>query len=86
MSLSDQLKTESTKSITKLCKIGLLLLELSEEDKKSLNDAFETPRHLSNGLTNVQIHKILVSEGYPLGLSAVDRHRNKNCGCYRTAK
>lgn len=86
MSLSENLRTESSKSITKLCKIGLLLIELSEEDRQSLNQAFETPRHLSHGLTNVQIHKILVSEGYPLGLSAVDRHRNQTCGCYRTTK
>ncbi len=86
MSLSDQIKAESTKIIAKRCKIGLLLLDLSEEDRDSLIQAFDKPPHSSGGLSNVQIHKILLSEGFELGLSTVDRHRNHDCGCYMATR
>jgi len=82
MSLSDQIKSELNKVSNRLCKIGRLLPELSKEDRESLVDALEKSPHSSGGLSNVQIHKILLSEGYDIGLSTVDRHRNKTCGCY----
>jgi hypothetical protein len=86
VSLSDQIKTESNKLISKRCKIGLLLSDLSEEDKESLVQAFDKPPHLAGGLSNVQIHRILISEGFEVALSTVDRHRNKYCGCYMATR
>ena len=86
MSLSDQIKTESNKVINKRCKIGLLLLDLSEEDRDSLVEAFDKTPHSAGGLTNVQIHKILISEGFEVALSTVDRHRNKYCGCFMATR
>lgn len=86
MSLSDQIKAESTKVITKRCKIGVILLDLTQEDRDSLIQAFDKPAHSLGGLSNTKIHKILISEGFEIALSTVDRHRNKDCGCFMAAR
>jgi hypothetical protein len=88
MSLSDKLSSAKTSSVTKLCKIGnlLVLSDLSEKDKQNLKEVLETQPSNSSFISNSALGRILREEGYDISNSAVDRHRRGDCPCNRVGK
>lgn len=63
------------------CGVGRLIASVSEEDRKALEIVFASPSS-SGGITNVQIHKILMEEGHEVAFGSVRMHRSKRCRCY----
>lgn len=63
------------------CGVGKIIQSVGEEDRKALEFVFESPSS-SGGITNVQIHKILLEEGHVVAFASVRMHRAKRCRCY----
>lgn len=63
------------------CGVKKIIDSVGEEDKKALEFVFAAPSS-SGGITNVQIHKILVDEGHDIAFASVRMHRAKRCRCY----
>jgi hypothetical protein len=85
MSISDKLKNASKSSQTTLCKLGILLQSssISLEDRDYLKSVLDVEDTDPNRIPNTQIGRILREEGYDMSNSAVDRHRRKECPCFR---
>jgi|688.fasta_scaffold73113_3 hypothetical protein len=88
MSLSDKLKNASKSSQTALCKLGIVLQSTSVpvEDRNYLKSVLEVEESTPDRIPNSQIGRILREEGYDISNSAVDRHRRKDCSCFRWGK
>lgn len=84
MSLSDKLSKVSEKP-NSLCKLGALLNgnALPEKDRKYLNDVLSVSDGDPRRISNVDIARVLREEGFNISDSSVDRHRRKDCGCFR---
>lgn len=86
MSLAQRL-AEATNSNghTPLCKIGTILNDekIPKDDRDSLKEILDTPESHPNRLNNSTIAKVLREEHFDVSNSAVDRHRRKDCPCYR---
>lgn len=63
------------------CGVGKIIDSVGEDDKKALEFVFESPSS-AGGITNVQIHKILMEEGHVIAFASVRMHRAKRCRCY----
>jgi hypothetical protein len=63
------------------CGVKKIMESVSPDDKKALEIVFESPVS-SGGITNVQIHKILVEEGHAIAFASIRMHRAKRCRCY----
>lgn len=63
------------------CGIGKIIENAAEEDRKALELVFSAPSS-AGGITNVQIHKILLEEGYEVAFASVRMHRLKRCRCF----
>lgn len=85
MSIADKLQTAKTTATTKPCKLGALMINniLSDKDRDTLATILAVPEGTPGRLTNTAIGKIIREEGFDVGDSSVDRHRRKDCGCYR---
>lgn len=88
MSLSDRLENASANSKSSVCKIGKLLNseQLSKKDKDYLSAVLEVPDTDPNRVTNSSLARVLREEGFDISDSSVDRHRRKDCACYRKIK
>ena len=85
MSLSTRLKTvEVTRK--RLCKLGSLINGkfMSEEDKKELLEVLSVPLGEPKRIPNTILTKLLNEEGYEIGISTIERHREQMCCCYKT--
>jgi hypothetical protein len=85
MSLSNRLQNASQTAKASVCKIGKLLLaeQLSQEDKVYLSTILDVPENDPNRVTNAALARVLREEGFDISDSSVDRHRRRDCGCYR---
>jgi hypothetical protein len=81
LSLAEKLKTTQRSQTGLPCGVGKLLSELSGDDKEALEIVFSTPSRRGT-ISNVQIHKILLSENYDVSFASVRLHRQKICRCY----
>lgn len=63
------------------CGVGKIIESVGEDDKKALEFVFASPSS-AGGITNVQIHKILLEEGHVVAFASVRMHRAKRCRCY----
>lgn len=63
------------------CGVKKIMESVSEDDKKALEFVFDSPSS-SGGITNVQIHKILMEEGHVIAFASIRMHRAKRCRCY----
>lgn len=61
-----------------LCKVGQKHSDLSAEDQAIFNQALKDPRWSSASLT-----KALQDRGMDLGETALRKHRDGKCGCFR---
>lgn len=84
MSLSDKLSKASEKP-NSLCKLGALLsgTALPKKDQDYLIDVLSVPEGDPRRISNVDIARVLRDEGFYMSDSSVDRHRRKDCGCFR---
>jgi hypothetical protein len=87
MSLSDRLSSAQLDAKNLFCKIGNLLQgdNLSAKDREQLETALNTPLTDSKRITNAALARLLREEGYDISDSSMDRHRRKDCSCYRKA-
>ena len=81
MSLAEKLKTATRNQPGLPCGVGKLLSELKGEDKEALEIIFST-RSVSGTVSNRQVHKILLEEGYEIAFASISLHRRKQCRCY----
>jgi hypothetical protein len=63
------------------CGVSKIMESVSEDDRKALEFVFEAPSS-AGGITNVQIHKILMEEGHVIAFASIRMHRAKRCRCY----
>lgn len=59
-----------------LCKVGLLLFSLGNEDTAVLSRALENPR-----FTSREIAAALKQEGHSVGKTTIQDHRSRACCC-----
>jgi hypothetical protein len=87
VSLSDRLSSAQSDAKNLFCKIGNLLQgeNLSTKDKENLEVALNTPITDSKRITNAALARLLREEGHDVSDSSMDRHRRKDCSCYRKA-
>jgi hypothetical protein len=85
MSLLEKLNDPTITGVKTYCKVGQILEEssLSEKDKQTLIYYLDMTINNPNRLTNTAIARALRSEGFDISNSSVDRHRSKQCPCYR---
>jgi hypothetical protein len=85
MSLSDRLKNASVNSKNTVCKIGRLLdtEQLSQKDREHLVAVLDASENDPNRVNNASLARVLREEGFDISDSSVDRHRRKDCACYR---
>lgn len=81
MSLADKLNNATRSQPGLPCGVGKLLKELKGEDKEALELIFST-RSVSGTVSNRQVHKILLEEGYEIAFASISLHRRKQCRCY----
>lgn len=81
MSLAEKLKGATRSQPGLPCGVGKLLSELQGEDKEALEIIFST-RSVSGTVSNRQVHKILLEEGYEIAFASITLHRRKQCRCY----
>lgn len=81
MSLADKLKHVTRTNTGMPCGIAKLMTTVSEEDKTALEIVFST-KSITGTISNVQLHKLLVDEGYDTSFSSIRLHRGQICRCY----
>jgi hypothetical protein len=57
---------------------------MSEEDKKELLEVLSVQLGEPKRIPNTTITKLLNEEGYEVGTSTVERHREQSCCCYKS--
>jgi hypothetical protein len=81
-----QVKNASESSqVTRLCKLGVIINSPSvpSEDREYLKSVLNVPESDPNRIPNSHIGRILREEGFDTSNSAVDRHRRRDCSCFR---
>jgi len=73
------------------CKLGRILLDVSDAEREQLDKSIETIRNDSAQAKNkvyssVWLSKVLRSHGYGISVSTVQRHVNKECFCDQSDK
>lgn len=73
------------------CKLGKLLGQLSSEEVEAIKKALEmirTSQYQGKNKTysSVWLSKVLRKNGYPMSVSTVQRHVNKECSCDQSDK
>lgn len=81
MSLADKLKQAKRSTSGLPCGVAKLMASVSEEDRKALEIVFST-KSISGTVSNVQLHKLLIDEGYDTSFSSIRLHRGQICRCY----
>jgi hypothetical protein len=64
------------------CGIARVLETLTNEEDKNALENIMNMRSYPIGISNRQIHEILMSEGYDVAFASVRLHRSKQCRCY----
>ena len=85
MSLSERLEKVASSNRPGLpCRLGSLLKgdELSDTDKKYLEDVLSVPLGEPTRVPTTAIAEALKQEGFTVGVAAVQRHRRKECRCF----
>jgi hypothetical protein len=71
-----------------VCKLMQVTIDpkLSKEDVDSIIKVINATPESINYIPNTKLSAVLRQEGYDVSPSAVDRHKNKTCSCYRIGK
>ena len=79
MSLVERLANAKPKQSGLPCGIFRVSEQMSEEDRKALEEAlFAEPRTISNA----QLQQILIDEGYDISSTSIKLHRRQQCRCF----
>ena len=81
MSLADKLSTLAPSAPGLQCGIDKILRKSEEKDRDALISVMSTPA-IKGSISNVQIHKLLISEGYDIAFASIRLHRSKRCRCF----
>lgn len=65
------------------CPISVILEQLPAVDADVLRDQFTKQLGSPDRLANTTIAALLSDEGYPIHYKGVERHRKRECRCYR---
>jgi hypothetical protein len=81
-------KIDAAKSQQKLkfmCRLMQVTVDssLPKEDAESILKVINANPDSENYIPNSKLAAVLRQEGYDVSSSAVDRHKNKTCSCYR---
>jgi len=63
------------------CSVASTLEKLKGEDREAL-EAILSTKSTETGISNRQIHEILVEEGHTVAFYSVAAHRRKQCRCF----
>jgi hypothetical protein len=81
LGLADKLKTTTRSEPGLPCGVRVILDNLDGEDKEALELVFSSSSR-SGAISNPQIHRILISEGYKVAFASVRLHRQQQCRCF----
>ena len=81
MSLAKKMTELAPSAVGLPCGVEKTLRVLNEEDKKALEAIMNSPV-IRGGISNRQIHEILLAEGYDVAFASVRLHRSKQCRCF----
>jgi hypothetical protein len=87
MTLADRISTAKlTYKSSFLCKLMSITKDpkLSKEDINALISVINSNPLSEDHVPNTRLAYALREEGYDISSSSVDRHRRKDCACYRT--
>lgn len=82
MGLADKLSQINPNFPGLPCGIARVLESLTDEKDKTALENIMNMRSYPIGISNRQIHDILMSEGYDIAFASVRLHRSKQCRCY----
>lgn len=91
MKVADMLNSavqQNLKPAERMCKLARLMSDPSlfdESDREKLTEVLAVPIGAHGRISNSDIYRILIANGVDVSLSVVDRHRNKECTCHRSA-
>lgn len=85
-SLSDDLLQPQREVKRVPCKLGTILAQLPEDESAALNQAVSqlrssTAQGRNRVHSSVWLSKVLKKHGYPVAVSTIQRHVNKECAC-----
>lgn len=81
MSLAKKLTELAPPPVGLPCGVEKTLKVLNDEDRKALEAIMNSPV-MRGGISNRQIHEILLAEGYDVAFASVRLHRSKQCRCF----
>lgn len=81
MSLAKKLTELAPPAVGLPCGVAKVLGVLQGDDKKALETIMDSPV-MRGGISNRQIHEILLTEGYDVAFASVRLHRSKQCRCF----
>lgn len=82
MSLVDKLQSATPSQTGMPCGMAKVLEALPEEDREALNKALFVDASSGVRISNTQLYKILLEEGYSVPPFAVAQHRRRQCRCF----
>lgn len=81
MGLAKKLTELAPPAVGLPCGVAKVLGILVGDDKKALETIMDSPV-MRGGISNRQIHEILLTEGYDVAFASVRLHRSKQCRCF----
>jgi len=81
MSLAEKLSSLTPSAPGLPCGIARILSQLDEKDKEAL-EAVMSVRSVPGGISNRQVHDILLNEGHDIAFASIRLHRSKQCRCF----
>lgn len=64
------------------CPIDVILHQLNEDDRGSLEAQLSIDRDDPARITTIELTRILNEEGFRIHHKGVERHRNQHCRCF----
>jgi len=81
MSLAEKLNKITPSAPGLPCGIAKILAGLATEERKALETVMGV-RSVPGGISNRQVHEILLDEGYDIAFASIRLHRSQQCRCY----
>lgn len=83
MNLSERLsQTRKTEKRGLPCPVAVILQQLNEDDRASLDAQLAIDRDDPARITTIELTRILNEEGFRIHYKGVERHRNQQCRCF----
>lgn len=86
MSLKDRLESEPLKLPGRLCPVTKLSDTLDKDDYAYIRAEIDRPITDPARRSTTIIVRVLAAEGVEIASGAVDKHRRKDCACWRNVR